>query len=83
MSVLNLKMMGVSTSSGSMELTMSSLSRTSFVSTSMSYPYSNSSVITEIFSDEREVICFKLLTEFSTFSNGRVTLFSMSEALAP
>ena len=66
-----------------MELTMSSLSRTSLVSTSMSCPYSNSSVMTEMFSDEREVICFRLLTEFSVFSNGRVTLFSMSLALAP
>ena len=36
-----------------------------------------------MFSDERDVICFKLLTEFSVFSNGRVTLFSISDALAP
>ena len=28
-------------------------------------------------------VCFRLLTEFSVFSNGRVTLFSISEALAP
>jgi hypothetical protein len=83
MSVLNLKMIGVSASSGSDELTMSSLSRTSLVMTSMSWPYSNSSVMSEVFSDDFDVICFRLLTALSVFSSGRVTLFSISEALAP
>ena len=40
-------------------------------------------LLKEIFSEEREVICFRLLTAFNVFSNGRVTLFSISEALAP
>ena len=83
MSVENLKIIGVSESSGSMDDTMSSLSRTSFVSTSMSSPYSNSSVITEIFSLDFDVMCLRLLTELSTFSSGRVTFCSMSCALAP
>ena len=39
-SVENLKMMGFCESSGSIDSTMSSLSRTSLVSASMSYPYS-------------------------------------------
>ena len=76
-------MIGFSTSSGSCELTMSSLSRTSLVRTSISLPNSNSNVINDIFSEEREVICFRLLTAFNVFSSGRVTLFSISEALAP
>ncbi len=76
-------MTGVVTPSGNCELTISSLSRTSFVNTSMLCPYSNSRVITEIFSEDLDVICFRLLTEFSVFSSGRVTLFSISEALAP
>lgn len=52
-------------------------------STSISLPNSNSNVINDIFSEEREVICFRLLTAFKVFSSGRVTLFSISEALAP
>ena len=83
MSVENLKMMGVSASSGSMDETMSSLSRTSLVRTSMSLPYSNSRVITEMFSRLLEVMCLRSLTALSTFSSGRVTFCSMSAALAP
>ena len=83
MSVLNLKMIGLSASSGKLDLTISSLSRTSLVSTSISSPNSNSIVITEIFSLDLEVICFRLLTVFKTFSIGRDTLFSTSAALAP
>ncbi len=82
-SVENLKMIGFSASSGNIDDTMSSLSLTSFVSTSISSPYSNSRVITEIFSRDLDVICFKSLTELRTFSSGRVTFCSISEALAP
>ena len=35
------------------------------------------------FSDEREVICFRLLTVLRLFSSGRETFVSMSDALAP
>ena len=76
-------MIGVSALSGNALFTMSSLSRTSFVSTSMSLPYSNSSVITDMFSRDFEVMCFRSLTAFRLFSSGRVTFCSMSAALAP
>ena len=82
MSVENLNMMGVFTPSGSV-VTISSLSRTSFVATSISVPYSNSSVTTDMFSFEAEVMCFRWSTPLSEFSNGLVTLFSISSALAP
>ncbi len=83
MSVENLKIIGFSASSGSIDDTMSSLSRTSLVSTSMSSPYSNSSVITEIFSRDLDVMCLRSFTALSTFSSGRVTFCSISWALAP
>ena len=83
MSAENLKMIGVLISSGNADDIMSSLSRTSFVKSSMSYPYSNSSVMIEMFSREFDVMCLRCSTEFSVFSSGRVTLFSMSDALAP
>ncbi len=83
MSVENLNMMGVSASSGMADEIMSSLSRTSLVSTSMSLPYSNSRVITDIFSRDADEMCFRSLTELSTFSSGRVTFCSISCALAP
>ena len=83
MSVENLNMIGFSLSSGSVDFTMSSLSRTSLVSTSMSYPYSNSRVMTEVFSREADVICFRCSTELRVFSSGFVTFCSMSSALAP
>ena len=83
MSDENLKMIGVSALSGSCDLTMSSLSRTSFVSSLMSLPYSNSSWMSDKFSDEREVICFRLLTVLRLFSSGREMFVSMSDALAP
>ena len=83
MSVENLKIIGVSESSGSIDDTMSSLSRTSLVRTSISSPYSNSRVITDMFSRDFDVMCLRLLTELSTFSSGRVTFCSMSCALAP
>ena len=82
-SVPNLNIMGVSASSGRADTTMSSLSRTSLVATSMSMPYSNSSVITDMFSFEDDDTCLRSLTPLRMFSNGRVTLVSMSAALAP
>ena len=83
MSVENLKMMGFSTSSGSIDSTMSSLSRTSLVSTLISYPYSNSRVMTDVFSREVDVMCLRCSTELSVFSSGLVTFCSISLALAP
>ncbi len=83
MSVENLKIIGVSASSGIEDDTMSSLSRTSLVSTSMSFPYSNSRVMTDMFSRDAEVMCFRSLTELRTFSSGRVTFCSISWAEAP
>ena len=49
----------------------------------MSMPYSNVSVMMEMFSFDCDVMCFKSLTPLSIFSSGRVTLVSMSSALAP
>ena len=83
MSESNFRMMGVLTASGSAEVIIFSLSRTSLVRSSMSCPYSNSSVMSDIFSAEREVMCLRLATELSVLSKGRVTLFSISDALAP
>ena len=83
MSAENLKMIGVLTPSGNADEIMSSLSRTSFVKSSMSYPYSNSSVTIDMFSRDFDDMCLRCSTEFSVFSRGRVTLFSMSDALAP
>ena len=79
----NLKIIGLPTSSGNADSTISNLSRTSLVATSMSIPNSNSRVIIEIFSFDCDVICFKSSQLLSTFSKGLVTLFSISEALAP
>ena len=75
--------MGLSTLSGNIEVTISSLSLTSFVATSISIPYSNSRTTTETFSFEVDEICLRSLTLLSTFSKGLVTLFSISEAFAP
>lgn len=83
MSVENLNIIGFSDSSGSIDFTISSLSRTSLVSTSISYPYSNSSVITEVFSRDSDVICLRCSTELREFSRGLVTFCSISSALAP
>ena len=49
-SALNLKMVGRDAPSGSVELTISSLSRTLLVASSMSVPYSNVRVSKEMFS---------------------------------
>ena len=83
MSESNFKMIGVLTPSGKADDIMSSLSRTSLVRSSMSYPYSNWSVMSDMFSDDFDVMCLRLATELSVLSKGRVTLFSISEALAP
>ena len=81
-SVPNLNRIGFCAPSGSV-VTRSSLSRTSLVATSMSMPYSNVSVMMEMFSFDCDVMCFKSLTPLSIFSSGRVTFVSMSSALAP
>ena len=79
----NLKIIGVLASSGRVLFTSSNLSLTSLVATSISIPYSNVRVITEEFSFELDVMCLRLLTPFKVFSSGLVTLFSISDALAP
>ena len=82
-SILNLNIVGVLTASGSICATMSNLSRTSFVASVISMPYSNSNEMTDMFSLEVEERCFKLLTPLRAFSKGLLTLVSMSAALAP
>ena len=79
----NLNNIGLSQLSGRVCFTISSLSRTSFVATSISMPYSNSKVTIETFSLELELICLRSLTLLRVFSKGLVTLFSISEAFAP
>ena len=82
-SALNLKMVGEEAPSGRVWLAIDSLSRTSFVATSMSVPYSNSRVRTEMFSRELDVMSFRFATPFREFSRTFVRLFSTSSALAP
>ena len=82
-SALNLKMIGSDAPSGSTEFTMSSLSRTSFVATSISTPSTNSRVMSEMFSLEVELRFFRSLTPFREFSRTFVRLVSISSALAP
>ena len=82
-SALNLNMVGTEAPSGSTELTISSLSRTSLVASSMSIPYSNCRVSIEMFSLEREVSSLRLATPLREFSRVLVRFCSMSEALAP
>ena len=62
---------------------MSSLSLTSFVASSMSVPYSNSSVRMEMFSRELEVTSLRSWTPLREFSSTFVRLFSTSSAEAP
>ena len=62
---------------------MSILSRTSLVATSISVPYSNSSVTIERFSFDCEDMSLRSLTVLSVFSMILVTFVSISEALAP
>ena len=82
-SVPNLKSTGVPALSGNVERIMSILSRTSLVATSMSVPYSNSSVTIERFSFDCEDMSLRSLTVLSVFSMILVTLVSISAALAP
>ena len=53
------------------------------LSTSISSPYSNSRVITDMFSRDFEVMCLRSFTALRLFSSGRVTFCSISGALAP
>ncbi len=82
-STLNLNRKGSDAPSGRRCDIMSNLSRTSLVASSMSVPYSNSSVRTEMFSRELEVMFFRSDTPLREFSNSLVRLFSTSSAEAP
>ena len=82
-SALNLKIIGSDAPSGRTEFTISSLSRTSFVATSMSTPSTNSRMIIEMFSFELDDRFLRSLTAFREFSSTLVRLVSMSSALAP
>ena len=82
-SALNLKITGMVAPSGRLELTMSNLSRTLFVASSMSTPYSNSRVSMEMFSFDWEVRSLRSSTPLRAFSSTFVRLVSISWALAP
>ena len=83
MELLNLYSVGLSTSSGRNVLTRSIASRMSLAATSRSVPHSNSSEMSEKLSDDLEVISFRLSTVLRLSSSTRVTLVSISAALAP
>ena len=82
-SALNLKMNGSEAPSGRTEFTISSLSRTSFVATSMSTPSMNLRTIRDMFSFDVDVISLRSLTPLRVFSRTLVKLVSISSALAP
>ena len=82
-SMLNLKMVGLPAPSGRYCRTMSNLSRTLFVASSISMPYSNCSVMTDTFSFDDDERCFKSLTPLRVFSKVLVIFVSISSALAP
>ena len=82
-SALNLKMVGVEAPSGSVDLTISNLSRTSFVASSISTPYSNSRAMMLMFSFDLEVRFLRSLTPLREFSSTFVRFVSISSALAP
>lgn len=70
MLVLNLKMMGFFILFGSCELIIFNLLCILLVSMLILLLYLNFNVIRDIFLDEWEVICFRLLIVFSVFFNG-------------
>ena len=81
--VLNLMIVGFSQSSGNIRSVKLSELLISFDASSRLVPYSKFMKITEFASLDVEVISLRLLTELSAFSSGRVTLVSISDALAP
>ncbi len=82
-SELNFNNIGSSTPSGKNPLIISTLSRTSFMISVMSDPYSNSRNMIDILSREFERMCLMFSVEFNASSSGRVTFASTSSAPAP
>jgi len=80
---LNFMIIGFSASSGRKFSIKLRLLLISLDASSRLVPYSKFMKITESPSLEVEVISLRLLTELSASSTGRVTLVSISDALAP
>ncbi len=83
MLVLNLKIFGSLQSSGNASSTQLKALRISLTASSKFVSHSNSTNTTDILSVDFELISFKLSTELRASSIRRVTLLSISEALAP
>ena len=80
---LNLKINGIDVPSGRLSFTISIYDRTSFTTSSIFIPHSNSIVTTEMLSLDVDVISFNPSTEFKLFSRSLLTFVSISLALAP
>ncbi len=81
--VLNFIIVGLSQFSGRILSVKLRALLISFDASSRFVPYSKFIKTTEVASLDVEVISFRLLTELSAFSRGRVTFDSISDALAP
>ena len=80
---MNFIIVGFSQSSGKVLSVKLRALLISFEASSRFVPYSKFINTTDVSSLDVEVISLSLLTEFRAFSSGRVTLDSISEALAP